>query len=82
MRALRSDRGGGYYFKEFQEFCEDIAVERQFIVVHTPQQNGLGKNKKIMEMIKLMINEEKTSKMYFGVNECTLPSIWLINALE
>ena len=42
---------------EFQKFCADKGISREFTVPHTPQQNGVSErlNRTIMEAVRSMI---------------------------
>jgi transposase InsO family protein len=57
---LRSDRGGEYNSKEFDQFCEDISVERQVTIDFTLEQNGVAerKNRTIVEMAKTKMKKK------------------------
>ncbi|CAL2255037.1 unnamed protein product [Prunus armeniaca] len=61
LKKLRSDRGGEYTSTEFSKFCDDMGMERQLTVAHSPQQNGVAerKNRSIVEMAKCMMFEKK-----------------------
>lgn len=40
LKCVRSDRGGEFLGKEFDEFLEENGIERQLSIARTPQQNG------------------------------------------
>ena len=46
IKRLRSDRGGEYTSQEFNEFCEDVGLEKQLTVAYSPQQNDIAERKK------------------------------------
>ena len=52
IKCLRYDNGGGFTLDEFNKYCEEHGIKRQFSVARTPQQNGVAerKNKLVMEM--------------------------------
>ncbi|RDX70427.1 hypothetical protein CR513_50318, partial [Mucuna pruriens] len=54
IKALRSDRGGKFTSKEFNEFCEKNEIHRPLTVPRTPQQNGVveRKNRTILNMAR------------------------------
>jgi transposase InsO family protein len=60
LKKLRSNRGDEYKFEEFDNFCEDIGVERQVTIGFTPEQNGVAerKNKTIIEISRTMMKEK------------------------
>ena len=41
IKCLRSDNGGEFTSKEFNNFCEYHGIKRQFSAPRTPQQNGV-----------------------------------------
>ena len=45
MKALRSDNGGEYILNEFKDFCSKEGIQRELIVPHNPQQNGVAERK-------------------------------------
>jgi transposase InsO family protein len=51
IKFLRYDNGGEFTSK-FMDYCSSHGIKRQFIIVRTPQQNGVveRKNKTIHEM--------------------------------
>ena len=61
IKCLRSDNGGEFNSKEFNKFCEDHGIKRQYSAPRTPQQNGFveRKNKTIQEAARTMLNEAK-----------------------
>ena len=79
LKKLRSDRGGEYTSNEFTKFCEDIGMERQLTVSHTPQQNGVAerKNRTIVEMAKSMLHDKKMPQEYWG--EAVNTAVYLMN---
>ena len=43
VKYLRSDNGGEYTSREFQDYCEECGIRRYLSVKGTPQQNGVAK---------------------------------------
>ena len=41
IKCLRIDNGGEYTGEEFDSFCQQEGIKRQFMVAYTPQQNGV-----------------------------------------
>ena len=41
-KSLRSDNGGEFVSKDFEEFCRGAGVVREFTVPETPEQNGVA----------------------------------------
>lgn len=55
--CLRSDRGGEFNSKAFQDYCVEKGIKRQLTAPYTPQQNGVAerKNRSIMNMVRCML---------------------------
>ena len=60
LKKLRSDRGGEYTSREFEDFCAGTGIEKQLTVAYSPQQNGVAerKNRTIIEMSRSMLIEK------------------------
>jgi hypothetical protein len=56
LKCLRSNNGGEYYRKEFDDYCSYHGIRREKIVPRTPQENGVSErmNKTIMESARSM----------------------------
>ena len=61
MKCLRSNNGGEFTSKEFNHYCEEHGIKRQFLASRKPQQNGVAerKNKIVLEMARTMLNDSK-----------------------
>ncbi|KAL4295260.1 hypothetical protein GQ457_12G032180 [Hibiscus cannabinus] len=57
IKILRSDRGGEYTAKLFEDFCKEHGIIHQLTVRYTPQQNGVAKrkNRTILDMARSMV---------------------------
>ena len=55
---LRTDNGGEFCSKEFEEFCKKCGISRQKTTPYTPQQNGVAERMKntLMEMARSMLS--------------------------
>ena len=55
--CLRTDRGGEYNSKAFQDYCAETCIKRQLTAAYTPQQNGIAerKNRSLMNMVRCML---------------------------
>ena len=42
LKCLRSDNGGEYYIKEFDDYCSYHGIRRGKEVPRTPQENGVS----------------------------------------
>jgi len=62
IRVLRSDNGGEYTSKEFDNF-KDAGIKKEFTVPYNPQQNGVveRKNRSIIEASKALIHDQCVS---------------------
>jgi transposase InsO family protein len=52
IKVLRSDNGGEYTSRDFNDFCIKAGIKREYTVPYNPQQNGVAerKNKSIIEI--------------------------------
>ena len=57
---LRSDNGGEYTSRDFNDFCIEAGIKRESTVPYNPQQNGVAerKNITIIEATKAMIHDQ------------------------
>ncbi|GKV20502.1 hypothetical protein SLEP1_g30621 [Rubroshorea leprosula] len=77
--ALRSDRGGEFTSKEFQEFCAANEVHHFLTALGSPQQNGVveRKNRTILNMARSMMKTKKMPRKFWAeVVEC---AVYLLN---
>ena len=58
IKVLRTDNGGEFCNKEFEEFCKKCGIARQKTTPYTPQQNGVAEriNKMLMERARSMLS--------------------------
>ncbi|MCO5604181.1 hypothetical protein L7F22_058342 [Adiantum nelumboides] len=79
IKTLRSNQGGEFKSKEFEEFCWDQGIWRQYTCAYTPQQNGVAerKNRVIVEHARAMLSEGNLPKLYWA--EAVNTSIHLMN---
>ena len=57
VKTVRTDNGGEYTSLEFQRFCAEKGIAREFTNPHTPEQNGVSErlNRTIIEAVRSMI---------------------------
>ena len=57
IKCLRTDRGGEFTSKEFNEFCNIHGIKREFFAARTPRQNGVveRRNRTVQEMARTML---------------------------
>jgi hypothetical protein len=58
IKVLRTDNGGEFCGKEFDQFCNKCGISRQNTTPYTPQQNGVAKrmNRILMDKARSMLN--------------------------
>ena len=68
VKILRSDNGGEYLSKEFDEYLTSEGILHQTSVPGSPQQNGLAErfNRTLMEMARSMIHGANLPKTLWG----------------
>lgn len=66
--GLRTDRGGEFCSKEFDEFCKTFGIKRQLTAAYTPQQNGVAerRNQTIMNLVRSTLTEKKMPKEFWA----------------
>jgi hypothetical protein len=76
---LRTNRGGEYISNDFQTFCKESGIRKQFTTRYTPQQIGVAerKNRTIMEMARSMIKEKQLPNEYWA--EAVACSVYILN---
>ena len=59
MKDLRSENGGEYILNEFKNFCNKEGIQRELIVPHNPQQNGVAErnNRTIVGATRVMLHD-------------------------
>jgi len=57
--VLRSDNGGEYTSRDFNDFCIEAGIKREYTIPYNSQQNGVAerKNITIIEATKAMIHD-------------------------
>lgn len=68
VARLRTDNGGEYTSKEFQEYLKAQGIHHEMSVPHTPQQNGVAerKNRTLVEAARSMLSHAKLPNMYWA----------------
>eukprot|EP00253_Pinus_taeda_P030595 PITA_30595 len=58
IKVLKTDNGGEFCSKEFEEFCKKCGIARQKTTPYTPKQNGVAErmNKTLMERERSMLS--------------------------
>lgn len=68
ITKLRTDNGGEYISKEFEEYLKAQGIHHEMTVPHSPQQNGVAerKNRTLVEAARSMLSHAKLPKMYWA----------------
>ena len=79
LKVLRSDNGGEYTGREFQEYLKAEGVRHELTVPKTPQQNGVAErlNRTLVEMIRTMLVESNLDQRFWG--EALSTAVYLRN---
>jgi transposase InsO family protein len=66
LKALRSDQGGDFMSRDFKEFYDEHGIKREYIILRTPQQNGVveRQNRTVQKMARSMMNEKNIGQAY------------------
>ncbi|GMF39027.1 unnamed protein product [Phytophthora fragariaefolia] len=81
LKCIRSDNGGEYISKRFNQLCASSVVEHQTSALYSPQQNGLAErmNRTITEMARSMIHYMEVDQQWWG--EAVLTAAHIINRI-
>ena len=62
--SIRTNHGGEFECKPFEDLCDKCGVEHNFSAPRTPQQNGVveRKNRTLAEMCRTILSEYDISK--------------------
>ena len=79
IKRLRSDRGGEYFPKIFDEFCEEHGIIHERTPPYSPQSNGVAerKNRTLTDLVNSMLATAGLSKAWWG--EALLTSCHVLN---
>eukprot|EP00253_Pinus_taeda_P018317 PITA_18317 len=67
IKVLRTDNGGDFCSKEFEEFCKKSGIARHRTTPYTPQKNGVEErmNKTLMERARSMLSGAKLGQEFW-----------------
>ena len=67
IKCLRSENQGEFTSNEFNDYCHEHGIRRQFSATRTPQQNGVAerKNRIVLKMVRTLLNEVGISDMFW-----------------
>src|SRR3954465_3659428 len=79
IKRLRSDRGGEYFPKIFDEFCQEHGIIHERTPPYSPQSNGVAerKNRTLTDLVNSMLATAGLSKAWWG--EALLTSCHVLN---
>lgn len=68
ITTFRTDRGGEFTSRDFDEYCEAAGIRRHLTAPYTPQQNGVveRKNRTLMEMTRSLIKHMHMPNYLWG----------------
>lgn len=80
--TFRTDRGGEFTSKEFNQYCEEAGIKRHLTTPYSPQQNGVVEriNRTIIEMARCLLKEKELPLYFWG--EALRHLIYLLNRLS
>ena len=57
VRALRTDRGGEFLARDFEDYCAELGLHRELTVQYSPQQNGVveRRNQSVVSTARSML---------------------------
>ncbi|GJZ97609.1 retrovirus-related pol polyprotein from transposon TNT 1-94 [Tanacetum coccineum] len=79
IKCLRTDNGGEYTGDEFDTFCRQEGIKRQFTTAYTPQQNGVAErmNRTLLERARAMLATASLGKSFWA--EAVNTACYVIN---
>nr|GEV07766.1 hypothetical protein [Tanacetum cinerariifolium] len=79
ITCLRTDNGGEYTGDEFDTFCRQERIKRQFTTAYTPQKNGVAEqmNKTLLERARAMLATASLGKSFWA--EAVNTACYVIN---
>ncbi|GKD09664.1 gag-pol polyprotein [Tanacetum coccineum] len=68
IKCLRTNNGGEYTSDEFDTFCRQEGIKRQFTTAYTPQQNGMAErmNRTLLERARAMLAIASLGKLFWA----------------
>ena len=79
IKTLRSDNGGEYVSGEFNSFCNENGITREFSNPKTPEQNGVAEryNRTMIESARSMLHHAKLPLVFWA--EAVQTAVYLRN---
>ena len=68
VKTLRTDNGGEYTAKDFEQYLKVNVIRHQLTVRKTPEQNGVAErfNRTIVEMVRAMLSDSGLAKKFWA----------------
>ena len=68
IKTLRSDNGGEYTSKVFEDYLKKYGIRHECTVSKTPEQNGVAerKNRMFVETVRAMLSDSKLPKKFWA----------------
>lgn len=81
IKRLRSDNGGEYDNKKFENFSKENGIILERTIPYTPQQNGVAErfNRTIMEKVRALLIESNLGYEFWG--EASNTAVYLLNLI-
>jgi transposase InsO family protein len=69
VKNIRSDNGIEFKNTQVDNFLDEEGIKHEFLTTYTPQQNRVTerKNRTLIEMARIMLDEYKTSDQFWSV---------------
>ncbi|GAU22332.1 hypothetical protein TSUD_106600 [Trifolium subterraneum] len=79
IKVLRTDGGGEYTSKEFENYCKDQGIIHEVTAPYTPQHNGLAerRNRSILDMARSMVKQKGLPHRFWGEGVST--DVYILN---
>lgn len=81
IQTLRTDRGGEFVSKAFEEYCQEAGIQRHLTAPYTPQQNGVveRRNRTVVAMARSFLKEKGLPSFFWG--EAVRQAVYILNRL-
>ncbi|GAU38979.1 hypothetical protein TSUD_378550 [Trifolium subterraneum] len=79
IKVLRTDGGGEYTSKEFENYCKYQGIIHEVTTPYTPQHNGLTerRNRSILDMVRSMVKQKGLPHRFWG--EAVSTAVYILN---
>jgi transposase InsO family protein len=79
VRALRTDRGGEFLARDFEQYCAELGLHRELTAPYSPQQNGVveRRNQSVVSTARSMLMAKGLPGMFWG--EAVTTAVYLLN---